>query len=168
MHDIADVLLYLLMPSEDFRCRPLRFLVREVLVTKVFVPLLDQLSDPCFVNRMIVWLLSELPISTDDFISIVGTCRCVQELEAILESVHEEQVEVEFIFKYTFLKIALRSKGGGTTAGEQSNSIFSQQLSSLEFLEKLIRSRMLILTNKLDEEQTEQQIMNQKVLFFLF
>lgn len=53
-----DILLYLLMPSEDFRSRPLRFLVREVFVSKIFVPLLDKLSDPFYMNYLIVWLVS--------------------------------------------------------------------------------------------------------------
>jgi len=78
------------MPSEDFRCRPLRFLLREIFVTKIFIPLIDCLSEPFFVNRMIVWLLSELPLSTDDFVGCLERCNCVQELESILESVHEE------------------------------------------------------------------------------
>jgi sorting nexin-13 len=100
------------MPSEDFRCRPLRFLIREVFVTKVFVPLLDRLSDPCFVNRMIVWFLSELPISTNDFVSSLETCKYVQELEAILESVHEEMN-------------SLRSKGGN--AAVENGFVFRKE-----------------------------------------
>ena len=30
LHDLVDIILYLVMPPEDFRCRPLRFLLREV------------------------------------------------------------------------------------------------------------------------------------------
>jgi sorting nexin-13 len=92
------------MPSEDFRCRPLRFIIREIFVTKIFLPLLDRLSEPSFINRMIIWLLSELPISTEDFVNSLENCKCVQELEAILESIHEEEN-------------SLRSKGAGI-AGE--------------------------------------------------
>lgn len=142
LHDICDILFYLLMPSEDFRCRPLRFLIREVFVTKIFVPLLDKLSDPSFVNRMIVWLLSELPISTDNFVTSLNVCKSVQELEAILESVHDEMN-------------TLKSKGVGD---KESNggSIFTQQLSSLEFTENLIRQQMVLLANK--SEQIEKQL----------
>jgi hypothetical protein len=53
---------------------------------------------------MIIWLLSELPISTEDFVNSLENCKCVQELEAILESIHEEEN-------------SLRSKGAGV-AGE--------------------------------------------------
>ena len=38
LHDLTDILLYLLMTPEDFRSRHLRFLIREIIVTKVFVP----------------------------------------------------------------------------------------------------------------------------------
>ncbi|ETN72258.1 PXA domain protein, partial [Necator americanus] len=31
LHDVVDIVLYLIMPPEDFRCRPLRFLLREVI-----------------------------------------------------------------------------------------------------------------------------------------
>uniref|UniRef100_A0A915M3B8 Sorting nexin-13 n=1 Tax=Meloidogyne javanica TaxID=6303 RepID=A0A915M3B8_MELJA len=132
LHDISDILLYLLMPSEDFRCRPLRFLLREIFVTKIFIPLIDCLSEPFFVNRMIVWLLSELPLSTDDFVGCLERCNCVQELESILESVHEEIC-------------TLKSKGAGS--GENNGNTFSDQLSSLEFTEKLIRRRMIFLAS---------------------
>ncbi len=58
LHDLTDILLYLLMPPEDFRSRPLRFLIREIIVTKIFVPLLNKLSDPEYVNYLLVWLVS--------------------------------------------------------------------------------------------------------------
>uniref|UniRef100_A0A915DFP3 Sorting nexin-13 n=1 Tax=Ditylenchus dipsaci TaxID=166011 RepID=A0A915DFP3_9BILA len=139
LHDIVDILLYLLMPSEDFRSRPLRFLIREVFVTRVFVPLLDKLSDPLYVNYLIVWLLSELPISTDDFVTTLETCQSVQELEAILESVHEEMN-------------SLRSKDNG---GEHSET-FKQQLGSLDFIQSLIKRRMVTLANKPEVVVTTQ------------
>lgn len=74
LHDLVDILLYLLMPPEDFHCRPLRFLVREVrvmnmdnvliriiqvLVKRIITPTLDHLSDPCNVNQLLVWLVSD-------------------------------------------------------------------------------------------------------------
>nr|CAD2196290.1 unnamed protein product [Meloidogyne enterolobii] len=140
LHDISDILLYLLMPSEDFRCRPLRFLLREIFVTKIFIPLIDCLSEPFFVNRMIVWLLSELPLSTDDFVGCLERCNCVQELESILESVHEEIC-------------TLKSKGAGS--GENNGNTFSDQLSSLEFTEKLIRRRMIFLVNRTETTEDD-------------
>lgn len=62
LHDLVDILLYLLMPSEDFRSRPLRFLLREVIVTRVMVPLLDKLSQPDYLNFIVVWLVGYLSL----------------------------------------------------------------------------------------------------------
>uniref|UniRef100_A0A914N6X4 Sorting nexin-13 n=1 Tax=Meloidogyne incognita TaxID=6306 RepID=A0A914N6X4_MELIC len=135
------------MPSEDFRCRPLRFLLREIFVTKIFIPLIDCLSEPFFVNRMIVWLLSELPLSTDDFVGCLERCNCVQELESILESVHEEIC-------------TLKSKGAGS--GENNGNTFTDQLSSLEFTEKLIRRRMIFLVNRTETTEDDGKIQHFK------
>lgn len=46
------------MPTEDFRSRPLRFLLRELIVENVFIPLLDILSNPKYIDKSIVWLVS--------------------------------------------------------------------------------------------------------------
>uniref|UniRef100_A0A914R1M9 PXA domain-containing protein n=1 Tax=Parascaris equorum TaxID=6256 RepID=A0A914R1M9_PAREQ len=74
------------MPSEDFRSRPLRFLVREITVRRIILPILDMFSDPDYINHMVVWLLSEVQLRSEDFITILETSKDVQELEAILES----------------------------------------------------------------------------------
>lgn len=58
LHDITDLLLYLLLPSEDFRCRPIRFLIREILIGKVLMSILNTLSDPDYLNHLVVWLVS--------------------------------------------------------------------------------------------------------------
>lgn len=57
LNDISDVALFLLMPTEDFRSRPLRFLLRELIVENVFIPLLDILSNPKYIDKSIVWLV---------------------------------------------------------------------------------------------------------------
>ncbi|KAH7731743.1 PXA domain-containing protein [Aphelenchoides avenae] len=139
LHDLVDILLYLLMPSEDFRSRPLRFLLREVIVTRVMVPLLDKLSQPDYLNFIVVWLLSEVPINTDDFVATLETSDSVQELEAILEAVHDEVN-------------ALRSKDIG---GEYA-AMVKQELESLSFVERVIKRRMITLTSE-PEDAVEAQ-----------
>ncbi|KAI1728870.1 PXA domain-containing protein [Ditylenchus destructor] len=139
LHDIGDILLYLLMPPEDFRSRPLRFLLREVLITKIFIPIMDKLSDPTYLNYLCVWLLSELPINTEDFVTSIETCPSVQELEALIESVHEEIN-------------SLRSKD---TGGEHAET-FKQQIASLEFTQTLIKQRMVMLANQPELVITKQ------------
>ena len=135
LHDVADILLYLLMPSEDFRSRPLRFFAREILVSKVFTPLIDKLSDPDYITYMIVWLLSEVPLNTDDFMTTIETSKCVQEIEAVLESIHDE----------------INSLKAKDTGGAATESI-KQQISSLEFAETVIKKRMAVIANQPEDE----------------
>uniref|UniRef100_A0A914C035 Sorting nexin-13 n=1 Tax=Acrobeloides nanus TaxID=290746 RepID=A0A914C035_9BILA len=131
LHDLTDILLYLLMPPEDFRSRPLRFLIREIIVTKVFVPLLNKLSDPEYVNYLLVWLLSELPLNTDDFITTLETSQNIHELEAVLEAIHDE----------------MNSLQAKDSSGEHLDMV-KQELASLSFTENIIKRRMAFLANQ--------------------
>uniref|UniRef100_A0A0N5B8J8 Sorting nexin-13 n=1 Tax=Strongyloides papillosus TaxID=174720 RepID=A0A0N5B8J8_STREA len=133
--DVVDILLYLLMPSEDFRCRPLRFILRDILVNRIFVPCFDKLSNPDYVNYMIVWILSEVNIDTDAFILSLETSHSVPELEAILESIDEEIN-------------GLKSKD----KGREFLDIVYQQIASLEFAAEIIKKRMVVLTSHPDLE----------------
>ncbi|KAK0411945.1 hypothetical protein QR680_005935 [Steinernema hermaphroditum] len=125
LHDICDILLYLLMPSEDFRSRPLRFILREIIIRKVIMPLLDQFSDPDYLNHIIVWLLSSVSLGTDDFITMVELSKSCHELEALLEALQEEMCAIR-----------------GRDSGGEEATIGKQQLGSLEHLESIIKRRM--------------------------
>uniref|UniRef100_F1KUE5 Sorting nexin-13 n=1 Tax=Ascaris suum TaxID=6253 RepID=F1KUE5_ASCSU len=129
LHDVTDILLYLLMPSEDFRSRPLRFLVREITVRRIILPVLDMFSDPDYINHIVVWLLSEVQLRSEDFIMTLETSKDVQELEAILESLCDEAA-------------ALRAKD---TGGEQG-VLVKQQLASIDYVGGIIKRRMGRLT----------------------
>ncbi|KHN88027.1 Sorting nexin-13 [Toxocara canis] len=100
------------MPSEDFRSRPLRFLVREITVRRIILPVLDMFSDPDYINHIIVWLLSEVQLRSEDFITTLETSKDVQELEAVLESLCDEAA-------------ALRAKDTGGEQGAQANIFIS-------------------------------------------
>lgn len=58
LRDIAEILLFLLLPEDDFHCKTLRFLVRELFVEVIILPLLDLFSDPDYINQTIIWLVS--------------------------------------------------------------------------------------------------------------
>ncbi|MCP9261495.1 Sorting NeXin [Dirofilaria immitis] len=127
-HDVADVLLYLLMPAEDFRSRPFRFLLREVYVKCVILPLFDMLSDPDFINHSIIWLLSGTNLKPEDFISTLETTNSVKVLDAVLDSLCIEAAH-------------LRTKDSG---GEQG-FLVKQQLASIDYAINIIKRRMDIL-----------------------
>ncbi|PAV87162.1 hypothetical protein WR25_02378 [Diploscapter pachys] len=130
LHDLTDILLYLIMPQEDFRCRPLRFLLREVIVRCMLIPFLDKFSDPNEMNQLLVWLLSEVSPRPEDFVICIENSKSVDELDAIYSSIIEE-------------KTILRGKDSG---GEHGIFI-KQQLGSLDYIETLIKRKMTELTD---------------------
>lgn len=132
LHDVVDIVLYLIMPPEDFRCRPLRFLLREVIVQRLIIPLLDHFSEADEMNQILVWLLSEISPRPDDFVACLENSTSIDELEAIYKSVKDE-------------KMILRGKDSG---GEQGIFV-KQQLSSLDFVDGLIRKKLVLLTNNM-------------------
>lgn len=56
--EMLEVLLYILLPDEDFQCKPLRFLLRDIFSNGVILPLFDLISDPDYINQVIFWIVS--------------------------------------------------------------------------------------------------------------
>lgn len=56
--EIAEILLYLLLPKGDFDCLTVRFILRELLVNVIITPLLNLFSDPDYINQACIWLVS--------------------------------------------------------------------------------------------------------------
>lgn len=125
LHDLVDIILYLVMPPEDFRCRPLRLLLREVVVRKVILPTIDYLSDPTEIFQLIVWLLSEVEPRPEDFLACLSSSTNIEELEVVYNAIISE-------------KMVMRGKDSG---GEQ-DSLVKQQLGSLQFVESLVQRRI--------------------------
>lgn len=71
LRDIAEILLFLLLPEDDFHCKTLRFLVRELFVEVIILPLLDLFSDPDYINQTIIWLVSINSVSVVRIILII-------------------------------------------------------------------------------------------------
>ncbi|KAG8224739.1 hypothetical protein J437_LFUL005308, partial [Ladona fulva] len=125
IRDIVEVLLFLLVPADDFHCKPLRFLVREIAVNALFIPLLHMVSDPDYINRTIVWLCHNIPFTSEAFLTAIRTTDCVGELHATRELVSKEVA-------------ILRSRD----SGGDDDAIVKQQLSSLLYMKKVIESRL--------------------------
>ena len=56
--EISEVVLFLVLPKENFDCVPLRYFLRELLVNVIIRPLLNLLSDPDYINQTFIWLVS--------------------------------------------------------------------------------------------------------------
>lgn len=103
-------------------------------VRKVILPTLDYLSNPNEIFQLIIWLLSEVEPKPDDFVACLTNSTCIEELEAVYQSIIEE-------------KTVMRGKDSGGEQGdflkkESETKIFFQFLSFIKiiFKEKLFFS----------------------------
>ena len=69
---------------------PVRCLIREILARTLLIPSLNNLSDPDFVNQILVWLYSEYDIKTEVFIQTLKQTDNMGELEATREMVTKD------------------------------------------------------------------------------
>lgn len=58
LRDISEALLYHVIPENDFKCRTIRFLIREIITNKIFLTTINMLSNPDYVNQLIIWLVN--------------------------------------------------------------------------------------------------------------
>ncbi|XP_018577466.1 sorting nexin-13 isoform X2 [Anoplophora glabripennis] len=129
--EIVEILLYILLPDEDFQCRPLRFLLREIFVNCVILPLFNLIADPDYINQVIIWLcLREAQLPSDIFLTTLRLTDSCDELKSTKELVTKEIH-------------SLRSRDSG---GDSDLSI-KQQLSSLYYVLKLIDNKLSKMEN---------------------
>ncbi|KAL3282364.1 hypothetical protein HHI36_005550 [Cryptolaemus montrouzieri] len=129
--ELAQILLYILLPDEDFQCRPLRFLLREIVCNVVFLPLITMLSDPDYVNQTIIWLcLGDAPLPSEIFLNVIRITDSYDELKSTKELVSKE-IQI------------LRSRD----SGGECDLVVKQKLSSLFYVLKLIDSRISKIDN---------------------
>ena len=132
LQNVAETLLFLLLPEYDFNAIPVRTLLREILVNMVLKPLLELISDPDFLNQSLVYAVAgtnapdEYTIKHDIFTSSIRYSDSLEELQATREMVTEEIGSLR----------SNDSKGGS----EQK-----QQLNSLLYLRKVIDARIHVL-----------------------
>ncbi|XP_035286822.1 sorting nexin-13-like isoform X1 [Anguilla anguilla] len=125
LRDLCEVLLYLLLPPEDFHNKSMRYFIREVLARGVLLPLVSQLSDPDYINQLVIWMIGDSSCNHEAFMSILKLTDWPAELEAVRDKVLEE-------LQY------LRSLD---TAGDDINMI-KNQINSLLFVKKVCEARI--------------------------
>ncbi|KAL1116862.1 hypothetical protein AAG570_005331 [Ranatra chinensis] len=122
---LCDVVMFLLAPEIEFHCLPLRYLAREILVNVVLTPLINQLSDPDYINRILIWLCRDIPITSEVFLTVLRVTDSVDELVATKELLNKEIQ-------------TLRSRD----AGGDSDLWVKQQLSSLLYVGKVVDNQL--------------------------
>ncbi|XP_056597434.1 sorting nexin-13 isoform X2 [Triplophysa dalaica] len=125
LRDLCEVLLYLLLPPGDFHNKNMRYLLKEVLARGVLLPLINQLSDPDYINQFIIWMIHDSSCNYEAFLNILKLTDKVFELEAVKDKVLEE-------LQY------LRSLD---TAGDDIN-VIKNQINSLNFVKKICETRI--------------------------
>ncbi|XP_069769902.1 sorting nexin-13 isoform X3 [Narcine bancroftii] len=125
LRDLCEILLYLILPPGDFHNKNMRYFLREILAKGIFLPLIDQLSDPDYVNQYIIWMIRDANCNYEAFLNIIKLSDKVMELEAVRDRAAEE-------LQY------LRSLD---TAGDDISTI-KNQINSLLFVKKICESRV--------------------------
>ncbi|XP_042632119.1 sorting nexin-13 isoform X2 [Cyprinus carpio] len=125
LRDLCEVLLYLLLPPGDFHNKNMRYLLKEVLARGVLLPLINQLSDPDYINQFVIWMIRDSSCNYEAFLNILKLTDKVAELEAVKDKVLEE-------LQY------LRSLD---TGGDDINFI-KNQINSLLFVKKICETRI--------------------------
>lgn len=125
LRDLCEVLLYLLLPPGDFHNKNMRYFLREVLARGVLLPLINQLSDPDYINQFVIWMIRDSSCNYEAFMNILKLTDRVAELEAVKDKALEE-------LQY------LRSLD---TAGDDIN-VIKNQINSLLFVKKVCETRI--------------------------
>ncbi|XP_060680714.1 sorting nexin-13 isoform X2 [Hemiscyllium ocellatum] len=125
LRDLCEILLYLFLPPGDFHNKNMRYFLRETLAKGILLPLINQLSDPDYINQYIIWLIRDANCNYEAFLNIIKLSDKVVELEAVRDRAAEE-------LQY------LRSLD---TAGDDISTI-KNQINSLLFVKKICETRV--------------------------
>ncbi|NXK03322.1 SNX13 protein, partial [Herpetotheres cachinnans] len=66
LRDLCEVLLYILLPPGDFQNKIMRYFVREILSRGILLPLINQLSDPDYINQYVIWMVRFIMFKMND------------------------------------------------------------------------------------------------------
>lgn len=141
LQEICEVIMFLLLPPDDFHNKILRYVIREVLVNVVLLPTMNYLSDPDHINQTLTLPCKDAMFNNESFLTIMRTTDSIDELMAIKEKVEQEIARQ-------------RSKDSG---GDDDTTI-KQQLSSLLFVKSLCEARTDRLNRGGDETDSRKNI----------
>ncbi|XP_014258337.1 sorting nexin-13-like [Cimex lectularius] len=90
LEQLTDIVLFYLSPEVEFHCLALRYITRELIVNSVLIPLINKLSDPDYINQMIIWLCKDLTITSEVFLTVLKVADNVDELLATKDVLNKE------------------------------------------------------------------------------
>lgn len=71
LSDISEMLLYLLLPPEDFHNKPFRYFFREMIATCVLFPTVSMICDPDYINQTLAWLCKDSTFTKEAFMTVI-------------------------------------------------------------------------------------------------
>ncbi|XP_063308466.1 sorting nexin-13 isoform X2 [Pelobates fuscus] len=125
LKDLCEVLLYLLLPPGDFQNKIMRYFIREILSRGILLPLINQLSDPDYINQYIIWMIHDSNCNYEAFMNVIKLSDNIGELEAVRDRAAEE----------------LQYRRSLDTVGDDINMI-KNQINSLLFVKKVCETRI--------------------------
>ncbi|CAF2909082.1 unnamed protein product [Rotaria sp. Silwood2] len=125
LRDIVEVLIYILLPANEFRCVPARVLLREVAVNLGLIPFIDMYSDPDAINQLIINMCQQIPLTIDNFLLVVRTTDSKAELSTLVE-----RLDIEI------------SRWRSKDTGGENDADIRATLNSYQYLKKLLSERL--------------------------
>ncbi|CAF4719162.1 unnamed protein product [Rotaria sp. Silwood1] len=125
LRDIVEVLIYILLPANEFRCIPARVLLREVAVNLGLIPFIDMYSDPDALNQLIISMCQQIPLTIDNFLLVVRTTDSKDELTTLVE-----RLDVEI------------SRWRSKDTGGENDADIRATLNSYQYLKKLLNDKL--------------------------
>lgn len=128
LSDISEMLLYLLLPPEDFHNKPFRYFFREIIATCVLFPTVSMVCDPDYVNQTIAWLCQDSTFTRDAFMTMIREgLMAVEDVQGTKDKVEQEIAK-------------LRAHDSETS--DAADVAVRQQLSSLLFVRKICEAKI--------------------------
>ncbi|XP_065667120.1 sorting nexin-13 isoform X3 [Hydra vulgaris] len=140
LQDVTELLLYLLLPPEQFQDKLVRAFLLEVIATSVFLPTIKMVCDPDYVNQNISWMCNKDTTFTVE--AFLTTIRYSTDIDDIEET--KKKVDIEIA--------KLRSQDSHVLESNDSEMSIKQQLSSLMYVRKLCVTTLRRLKNGRAEE----------------
>lgn len=130
LQDISELLLYLLLPEEDFENKTVRYFLREVIAVAVLLPTAELICDPDYINQTVSWFCAkETAWTVEHFMTTIKMCDDLEDLEETKKKVDSE------ISK-------LRSLDSETFGSNDSEVNIKKRLGSLMYIRKLCVSQI--------------------------
>lgn len=125
LQDISELLLYLILPEDDFENKTVRYFLREVIAVAVLLPTAELICDPDYINQTISWFCAkDTAWTVEHFLTTIKMCDDLEDLEET-----KKKVDIEIS--------KLRSLDSETFSSNDSEVNIKKRLGSLMYVRKL-------------------------------